>query len=55
MLCAFISKNAYRKVGALIEHAVKVFLCGCSVPVDDGMTIRAIHPPYAWDDHCSVV
>jgi hypothetical protein len=55
MLCAFISKDYYQKVGALVEHAVKVLLCGCSVPVGEDMVIRAIHPPYAWDGHCSVV
>jgi hypothetical protein len=55
MLCAFISKDYYQKVGALVEHVVKVLLCGCSVPVGEDMIIRAIHPPCAWDGHCSVV
>jgi hypothetical protein len=52
---ACISKDAHRKVGALVEHAVKVILCGCSVIVGEDMAIRAIHPPDAWDGHCSVV
>jgi hypothetical protein len=52
---ACISKDAYQKVGALIEHAVKVILCSCSVIVGEDMAIRAIHPPSAWDSHCSVV
>jgi hypothetical protein len=52
---ACISKDAYRKVGALVEHMVKVILCGCSVTVGEDMTIWAIHPPGAWDGHCSVV
>jgi hypothetical protein len=52
---ACISKDAYRKVEALIEHEVKLLLCGCSVPVDEDMPIRAIHSPCAWDDHCSIV
>jgi hypothetical protein len=52
---ACISKDAYRKVGALIEHAVKVILCGCSVTVGEDMAIRAIHSPSARDSHCSVV
>jgi hypothetical protein len=34
---------------------VKVVLCGSSVPVGKDMAIHAIHPPYAWDGHCSVV
>jgi hypothetical protein len=32
---ACISKDDYQKVGALVEHAVKVILCGCLVTVDD--------------------
>jgi hypothetical protein len=52
---ACIWKDAYQKVGALVEYAVKVLLCGCSVPVGEDMTIRAIHPPYAWDGQCSIV
>jgi hypothetical protein len=31
---------------------VNVLLCGCSVPVGEDMTIRAIHPPCPWDNHC---
>jgi hypothetical protein len=50
---ACIWKNAYRKVMTLVEHTVKVLLCGCSVPIDEGMTIWAIHFPCAWDNHCS--
>jgi hypothetical protein len=34
---------------------VKVLLCGYFVPVDENMSIQAIHPPYVWDGHCSVV
>jgi hypothetical protein len=34
---------------------VKVLLCDCSVLVGEDMAIRAIHPSYIWDDHCSVV
>jgi hypothetical protein len=52
---ACISKDAYRKVGILVEHTVKVLLCGCSVPVGEDMTNRTIHPSYVWDGHCSVV
>jgi hypothetical protein len=52
---ARISNDAYRKVGALVEHAVKVILCGCSVIVGEDMAIQAIHPPGTWDGHCSVV
>jgi hypothetical protein len=52
---ACISNDSYRKVGALVEHAVKVLLCGCLVLVGKGMAIWAIHPPCTWDDHCSVV
>jgi hypothetical protein len=52
---ACIWKDAYRKVGALVEHMVKVLLCGCSVPVGKNMAIQAIHPPCACDGHCSVV
>jgi hypothetical protein len=44
-----------RKIWALVEHAVKVLLCGCLVLVGDDMAIQAIHPPYMWGDHCSVV
>jgi hypothetical protein len=55
MLYAFISKYAYQKVGTLIEHTVKVLLCGCSVPVSEDMTIRTIHHLYMWDVHCSIV
>jgi hypothetical protein len=51
----FCHKDAYRKVGALIEHEVKVILCGCSITVGEDMAIRAIHPPGAWDNHCCVV
>jgi hypothetical protein len=40
MLCTFILKYAYRKVEALVKHAMKVLLCGCSVPVGEDMTIR---------------
>jgi hypothetical protein len=43
------------KVGALVEHVVKVLLCCCSVPVGLDMAIRTIHPPFIWDDHCYVV
>jgi hypothetical protein len=46
---------AYRKVGVLIEHAVKVLLYAYSVPVDEDMTIQIIHPPCMWDDNCFVV
>jgi hypothetical protein len=42
---ACISKDAYQKVGALVEHTIKVLLCGCSVPIGEVMAIRAIHPP----------
>jgi hypothetical protein len=52
---ACISKDAYQKVGALIEHAVNVLLYGCSVLVGEDMAIQAIHPPCTWDGHCSVV
>jgi hypothetical protein len=48
-------EDAYQKVWTLIEYTVNVLLCGCSVPVDEDMAIRTIHPPYAWDGHCSVV
>jgi hypothetical protein len=48
-------KDAYQKVGALVEDVVQVLLCGCSVPVGKDMAIRAIHPPCVWDSHCSVV
>jgi hypothetical protein len=51
---ACISKDAYRKVGALVEHAMKVLMCGCSVLVGNDMAIWAIHSPYTWDDHCLV-
>jgi hypothetical protein len=47
--------DTYRKVGALIEHAVKVLLCGCSVPICEDIAIRAIHPPCVCDSQCSVV
>jgi hypothetical protein len=50
-----IWKDAYRKVGALLEHTVKILLYDCSVPISEDMTIQAIHPPCAWDSHCSVV
>jgi hypothetical protein len=49
------SKDAYRKVGALIEHAVNVILYGCSVTVGEDMAIQAIYPSGVWDNHCSVV
>jgi hypothetical protein len=52
---ACISKDAYRKVGPLVEHAVKVILCGCSVTVGGDMAIQAIHPPGAWNSLCSIV
>jgi hypothetical protein len=52
---ACISKDAYRKVGAHVEHVVKVILYGCSVTVGEDMAIRAIHPPSMWDGHCSIV
>jgi hypothetical protein len=52
---ACISNDAYQKVWTLVEHTVKVLLCGCSVPIGEDMTIQTIHPPYAWDDRCSVV
>jgi hypothetical protein len=52
---ACISKDDYQKVRALVEHAVKVILCGCSVTVDEDLAIQAIHPPGAWDGHSSVV
>jgi hypothetical protein len=31
--------DTYQKVGALIEHAAKVLLCGCSVPIGKDMSI----------------
>jgi hypothetical protein len=34
---------------------VNVLLCDGSVPVGKDMAIQPIHPPYAWDDYCSVV
>jgi hypothetical protein len=37
------------------QHAVKVLLCGWSVPVGEDMAIQALHPPYVWDSHCSIV
>jgi hypothetical protein len=52
---AYIPKDAYRKVGALVEHAVKVILCAYSVTVAEDMAIRAIQPPGVWDGHCSIV
>jgi hypothetical protein len=52
---ACISKDDYQKVGALVEHAVKVILCGCSVTVGEDMAIWAIHPLGVWGGHCSVV
>jgi hypothetical protein len=52
---ACISKDAYRKVGALVEHVVKVILFGCSVTVSEDMTNQAIHPPGMWDGHCSII
>jgi hypothetical protein len=52
---ACISKDAYWKVRAHVEHAMKVLLCGCLVPVEEDMAIRAIHPPCTWDNHCFVV
>jgi hypothetical protein len=52
---AGISKDAYQKEGALVEHVVKVLLYSCSVPVGEDMAIRAIHPPFAWDGHFSIV
>jgi hypothetical protein len=49
ILCVFISNDAYQKVGAHVEHMVKVLLCCCSVPVHEDMTIQTIDPPYTWD------
>jgi hypothetical protein len=43
------------KWGALVEHAMKVILCGFSVTVGENMAIRTIHPPGMWDNHCSIV
>jgi hypothetical protein len=37
-----ISKDAYQKVGALVEHTVKVLLCSSSVPVGEDMVIWAL-------------
>jgi hypothetical protein len=36
---ACISKDAYRKVGALVEYAVKVLLCGFSVLIGEDMVL----------------
>jgi hypothetical protein len=47
--------DTYRKVGTLVEHAVNVLLCGCSVPIGKDMAIWVIHPPCVWNDHCSIV
>jgi hypothetical protein len=44
-----------KKIEALVEHAVKVLLCGCLVPVGEYIAIWAIHSPCVWDHHCSVV
>jgi hypothetical protein len=50
-----IWKDAYPKVGAHVEHTVKVPLCGCSIPVGEDMATRSIHPLCVWDSHCSFV
>jgi hypothetical protein len=47
--------DTYQKVGALVEHTVKVLLCSCSVLVGEDVAIQALHPPYTWDSHCSIV
>jgi hypothetical protein len=54
VMCIYI-KECLPKVGALVEHTVKILLYDCSVPVNENMTIQAIHPSYAWNNHCSVV
>jgi hypothetical protein len=46
-------KGCLPKSRALVEHAMKVILCGCSVTVGEEMAIWAIHPPGAWDGYCS--
>jgi hypothetical protein len=51
---ACISIDVYQKVGTHVEHAVKVLLCGCSVPVGEDMPTQAIHTPCVWDGHCSI-
>jgi hypothetical protein len=35
-------KDAYRKVGALVEHVVKFLLCGCSVSLLTRGTVIAL-------------
>jgi hypothetical protein len=47
--------DTYQKVGAHVEHVVKVLLCGCSVPIGADMVIRTINPLCVWDGDCSVV
>jgi hypothetical protein len=52
--CMYI-KWCLPKSRALVEHVVKVILCGCSVTVGEDMVIQAIHPPSVSDSHCYVV
>jgi hypothetical protein len=52
--CLYI-KGCLPKSRALVEHAVKVLLCGCSFPVGEDIAIWIIHPPCAWDGYCSIV
>jgi hypothetical protein len=52
---ACITKDVYRKVGAPVEHMMKVLLCGWLVPAGKNIAIQAIYPPCMWDDYYSIV
>jgi hypothetical protein len=44
-----LNRSKSKHVEALVEHVVKLFLCGCSIPIGKDMSIWAIHSPCALD------